>query len=200
MNFDPASGTLTNFAGGEYHTLLTLVPQYNFGITVFTAGPESVRDDAPNILADTILPAIDDIARDQAESRFAGHYAAPHGNSSVTVTTTGSDSGLKVTQWINNGVDVFNFLKTFVPNIVFRLQPNQLGADDSKIGFTSYYSSSTPPPANGSFLFSCPGWFGVDELTYGNIPLGQMLFTVDDTGRASSVELRSLRTTLNRQS
>ena len=188
-----------NFEGGDYHTLLALVPQYNFGITLLEAGAGEVRDNAPDVLANTILPVIDQIARDQAESTFAGHYASAQGNSSLTVTTAGSDSGLKVTQWISNGVDIFAFLKKIVPDIVFRLQPNQLIDDDGKVSFTSYYSSSTPPPEDASFVFRCPGWFGVDGITYGNIPLGQMVFDVDESGTASAVELRSLRITLERQ-
>ena len=200
MGYAPLLPTSLISLGGDYHSLFVLVPTYNIGFTLLTAGNEDVRNTLLNSIVDNVLPVIDQIARDQASSRFAGHYTSSQGNSSLTVTTEGHQTGLKITQWISNGVDIFGFFKEVVPNIAFRLLPNQLLDGDGKVGFTSYYMSATPPPANGTWLFNCPGWFDVDELTYGNIPLGQMVFNVSGIGKATAVDLRALRTTLKRSS
>ena len=185
-----------------YHSFLALVPAYNFGAAALIAGDESVRTDSPKVLFDAILPVLDEVAQDQAASNFAGHYASNQANSSLTITTSGVESGLKVTQWISNGVDILGeLIEPQIPNLVFRIIPNQLyGDDDSRVGFTSFYESATPPPANNDPVFTCIGWFDVDELLNGNIPLGQMVFDIDDHGKASAVQLRALRATLEKRS
>lgn len=90
------------------------------------------------------------------------------------------------------------FEQDLQPNLDFRILPNQLNTGN-QIGFTSFYQSAMPPPKNGTFFWNCPGWVDVDELTFGNIPLGQMVFNVDENGMAISVEARAFRTTLQRQ-
>ncbi|KAK3695993.1 hypothetical protein LTR37_018211 [Vermiconidia calcicola] len=188
---------------GVYHTLFALIPTFNVGFTVFTAPDfgvtESIREAVPAFLTDSILPVLDEIAEDQATAKFAGHYASSEANSSMTVSTTSSRPGLMVTQWINNGVDLLGLLEMVFPNMSYRIVPNQLYSGD-KIGFTSFYQAAVPPDDEGIWLFTCPGWFGVDGLTFGNIPLGQMVFDVGEGGKAGSVELRGMRVTLERQS
>ena len=199
---EPKCTQLTGLEGGDYHSWYALIPTYDFGISVFTAGDASadfVRADLPNVLVDAIAPVLDQIARDQSAKSFVGHYSSDSSNSSVTVTTNSHNTGLIVTQWISNGADLFALLSSAVPNIVFRIIPNQLPVGEGKIAFTGYYASSTPPPVNGTFFWNCPGWVDVDELTYGNIPLGQMVFTVGEDGVASGVEVRGLREMLKRQ-
>ena len=142
---------------------------------------------------------LDQIAKDQAEAKFAGTYASKAANSSLTLTTAGSETGLQVTQLISNGVDLLSFFSSILPNLVWRLQPNQLNYG-GKVGFTSYQSSVGTSNASGQAVLTCSGWFDVDGLTYGNIPTGQMIFQVDDSGKAQSVDLRALRVTLDKQS
>ena len=172
------------------------------GITVLTAqtvSSSAVRDELPLVLGETVLPIIDQIAKEQAAKNFAGHYTSKETNSSLTLSTGGNQTGLKVTQMTNNGVDVYEFFESLRPSMVWRLQPNQLNYGDAKVGFTSYQTSATPPSLDATLL-ACSGWFGVDELTYGNIPVGQMAFDVDSSGKATAVNLRGLRTSLERAS
>ena len=113
---------------------------------------------------------VDEIARDQAEANFAGTYTSTATNSSLTLTTGGNQTGLKVTELISNGVDLFSYFTSTVPNLVWRLQPNQLsyGNQDQKVGFTSYQTSEVPPsnPRDDS-IFQCGGWIEVDAITFG---------------------------------
>jgi hypothetical protein len=87
-----------------------------------------------------------------------------------------------------------------MPNMVWRLQPNQLNYGDQKVGFTSYQISAVASNSSEQSLFTCPGWFDVDPYTYGNIPLGQMVFDINDSGVAKSVDLRALRVSLDKES
>ena len=191
---------------GVYSTAFILVPQYDFGVTLLTARDpagaaptKDLRTDFPNEIFAVILPVLDRIAKEQALSNFAGSYIDPKTNSSVVVGTDSQNSGLLITSWFSKGVDLLGLLALTTKNIVLRLQPNQIPYGDGKIGFTSYYSSATPPLNRSEGFFQCAGWFDVDEFTYGNIPLGQVVFGVDSTGIASSVELRAFRATLTKR-
>jgi hypothetical protein len=141
---------------------------------------------------------IDDIAKKQAAAKFAGRYVSTATNSSLTVSTNSADSGLIVTEWISNGADLWGFFNSVVPNLVFRLLPNQLFSGN-KVGFTGFYESPEAP-SNGTWYWQCPGWVDVDEFTFGNIPIGQMVFEVGSDGKAASVDVRALRITLTRDS
>lgn len=199
------------------------LPDYGIGITVLTAQTltaSDVRSFLPFTLADTILPVLDEIAKDQAEANFGGHYSNAETNSSLRLSTDGSQSGLKVTQLISNGVDLFAFFDSAFPNLVWRLLPNGLNVGEGKIGFTSFQSSAVPTNSTQEpSILDCPGWLDVDpvsrtriklwqfagfmltsQFTYGNIPIGQMVFSINSDGQASSVDLKGLRTTLQRQS
>ena len=160
---------------GVYHSFFGLIPDYDIGFTVLTATastsePTDVRDEVPLTLWDAVLPVLDQIARDQTEKNFAGTYTSKHSNSSVAVTTSGNQTGLKVTQLISNGVDLYGYLATITPNLVWRLMPNQLNYGDRKMGFTSFYESAVPSTSPETTIFTCLGWVDVDELVYGNIP------------------------------
>lgn len=180
-----------------------MVQAYNIGLTILTAedfgsgATSSVRDELPVTVLDAVLPVVDDIAKAQAGVNFAGTYFSSQVNSSLTIEA--DSSGLMVTAWVNNGIDLFESLFTLIPNIHYRIIPNGLYSGD-EVGFTSFYQSATPAAANENWFLACERWVGVDEVTFDNIPFGQMVFQVDGTGRAVSVETRALRTTLQRKS
>ena len=112
------------------------------------------------------MPVLDQIAKEQAEANFAGIYTSKATNSSLTLTTAGSQSGLKVTHLVSNGADLFSYLSSIFPNLVWRLQPNQLDYG-GKIGFTSYQTSAVPSNSSEQSILRCSGWFDVDPFTYG---------------------------------
>jgi hypothetical protein len=194
-----------------YHTFFAVVPTYNIGFTVCTA--EDLTGTAssdsllfggiPDFLFSTMLPIIDDIAKEQAARNFAGRYSSSQGNSSLVLSTSAQFPGLTVTHWSSNGVNMLAALESVpeigTPNITYRIVPNQLYSG-SKVGFTSFYESATPPVPDGEWYWPCQGWVYVDDLTYANVPLGQMVFDVGDDGVATSVELRGLRQTLQKSS
>ncbi|KAK5710719.1 hypothetical protein LTR15_012875 [Elasticomyces elasticus] len=189
---------------GTYSSFFCLVPTYDIGITLFTAWDPAgssggvVRDELPNLLANTILPALDQVAKGQAIINFAGHYSNPQTNSSITISTD-SNPALKVSAWVSNSVDIFNdVLGSLAPDLDLRILPNEL-YQGRKVGFTSYYQSAVAKPADGTWYLQCAGWIDVDELTVGNVPLGQLVFSVGEDGKASSVESRALRQVLVRQ-
>lgn len=100
-------------------TRSSVFPDLNVGLTVLTAetlASSEVRSFLPFTLADVVLPILDEIAKDQASAHFGGHYSSKETNSSLTLTTDGSYSGLKVTQLISNGVNLFAFYSSAFPS------------------------------------------------------------------------------------
>jgi hypothetical protein len=96
-----------------------LLPDYDVGFTVLTAETltsSDVRDVLPFTLAEAILPVLNEIAKDQAGTNFGGRYSNKDTNSSLTLSTVGEFSGLKVTELISNGVDLFKFFNSAFPS------------------------------------------------------------------------------------
>ena len=151
-------------------------------------------------MVEAVLPILDAIALDQAVSSFAGTYASTDKGSNSSLTIAGDASvGLTVTEWIENGVDLIDELfATLYPHLSFRIVPNQL-FDGNQVGFTSFYQSATPPAASDEFFWPCSSWVDVDGENFGNIPLGQFVFEIGEAGKATSADVRSFRTTLQRQ-
>lgn len=154
------------------HSFFGLISDYNIGFSVFTAvastaASESVRDDLPGPIWDAILPVIDQISRDQAASNFAGTYTSKQTNSSLTLSTAGNQTGIKVTKLISNGVDLLSYFNELAPDLVWRVVPNQLSSGDGKIGFSSFYEGAAPEASSDNTFLYCPGWIDVDEVTYG---------------------------------
>ena len=194
---------------GAYGTIIVLIPDYAVGFSILTA---TAAGEAPltvyllaDMLAGTIVPLLENIAKGQANATFGGHYAASNLNSSLTISTD-DQPGLKVTQWVSNGTA--NFPETLLgvdtstgQYVDFRLQPNQLYPSNSgEVGFTATWQTLPAPIYTGPFNLNCLAWGGGDSLTYGNVPVAQFVFQVDTkTGMATGVQPKALRVSLERQ-
>lgn len=126
-----------------------------------------VENYLPFTIADTVLPVIDEVAKNQAEAKFAGYYSSKDTNTSLTLTTDGSQTGLEVSQLISNGIVLNDLFESVFPNLVWRLQPNQLDHGARKVGFTSYQISAETVSDTGNPSVACQGWMDIDQMTYG---------------------------------
>jgi hypothetical protein len=171
------------------------------GFTVLTASVNAtggVKNVLPNEIMNRLLPLLADISQEQAARNFAGHYTLANSNSSVTLTTD-DQPGLKVSEYISNGVDIIDTVfGLFGNDIDFRLVPSHLYGK-GKVGFTGVYQPPAKPLPDGTWYWPCQTWLDIDDFTLGSVPLGEFVFDVDDTGAACSVELKALRQTLNRK-
>ncbi|KAF7190917.1 Beta-lactamase-like protein sdnR [Pseudocercospora fuligena] len=187
---------------GVYTSLFLIIPDYDFGIALLTASQNAtgkVKNDLPNVVVNALLPVLEDIARQQSHQNFAGHYKTATGNSSVVITTDDWPA-LKVTEYISDGVDLLDTVfGLFGEDIDFRLIPNHLYPGPRKVGFTGVYQPPAKPLPEDQWYFPCQAWLDIDDFTYGNVPLGQMVFDVDETGRACSVQLTALQQKLDRK-
>jgi hypothetical protein len=116
---------------------------------VLTAGLDGeatvVRSLIGDIIGDTVLPAAELAAKEEAEAHFVGTFIAPLGsglNTSITLVTDDYPA-LRVSKFVSNGTDLLALaVSQASPPATYtdlRLYPNELYHDSSHIGFTGYF-------------------------------------------------------------
>ncbi|KAF7596307.1 hypothetical protein BBP40_002451 [Aspergillus hancockii] len=189
---------------GLYSSTLATSPDHNVGYAILAAGPgaAAVTTVLSDIIAASIVPALEQAAKEEAQQQFSGLYALSSGsNSSITITTDES-SGLKVVRWINNLHDILEAIRaawglTEATDASLRLYPTGLQTS-RRISFRAVVAGLTQQSSQGTgpFTESCMTWMAVDAMVYGSVGIGEFVFDVDDTGKAAAVSPRAMRVSL----
>lgn len=190
---------------GLYSSSIALSPDHNAGFTVLVAGGNShaMTSTIGEMVADIMLPALDEVAKNQALKRFGGTYALIGGFSNSSITITGDDgAGLVVSAWTSNSVDMIESLMTLQgvtdgSAIRIRLQPSGLETP-GRITFLAVIYSLDVSEDSGPLVGSCFSWMLLDSMVYGNVGLPEFEFALDHDGDATNLSLRALRVTLPR--
>jgi len=189
---------------GVYSSEIVLIPEWGIGLSILEAGTSSALGVIFQMIAEIMGPALEAAARKEADTAYSGHYVSsdPKLNSSITITTDDSLSGLGVTSWISNGTDMLNTVALLlVPNPSIRLYSTglkkKLSDGNSLVSWRAVIDNMDQSNAT-SFFPTCLNWGSVDGLMYGTIAVDDFVFTVGRDGMATSVEPRVLRSTLNR--
>lgn len=187
---------------GTFSSVLALSPDHNVGFTILGAGQNTHVSLAlaSDLISATLIPALEQSAKNQASKRFGGTYALNSGNSSISITTD-DGPGLKITSWINNSSDMFKAFATLngisdPSQLSIRLYPTGLETP-GQVSFRAVVPPSMPNGI-GPFTSSCITWVTVDSQVYGNVGIDEFVFDVDADGDAMSVSPRALRTVLPR--
>ncbi|EXK26179.1 hypothetical protein FOMG_17222 [Fusarium oxysporum f. sp. melonis 26406] len=200
-----------NGAIGLYTAIFVLSPDHEIGYVALIAGANRsyLLSYLPDLLAQTLLPAAENAARDTAVKRFAGTFKGP--KSQLTVTM---DDTLVVRNWTRGDVDVIAMQATLTwPGLditpVLRLYP--MGLEGNKrmsfrgvfeaqaVNESTAEAETNAIDANiGPFSGGCLSWGGVDSLTYGNIGVDDFEFEVDGDGNATGLVPRVMRETLEK--
>lgn len=190
---------------GAYSSILALSPDHGVGFTILVAGTGGhvVVAMVADLVAQTMLPALEYIAKDQARVRFAGTYSATNAvNSSLTIITD-SGPGLRVTNWTSNSTDMFQTFATLrgandTSQVTIRLYPTGLETPGN-ISFRALIPPDLGLAPIGPFTGSCITWVTVDSYIYGSIGLDEFVFSLGNNLRAVSVSPRVLRIDLQRE-
>ena len=205
---------------GSYTTFFVLSPDHRFGYSILLASPvadTTTRNVEAGILsqlmADTLVPAFEEAARQQAKTNFAGTYAS---TDTDNVTTTLSliveegKAGLGVSTWTRNQVDLLQMFALvsgipleYAPSL--RLYPMGLESNGQK-AFRGVYEALPVAGGNGIatemshgvFTGGCLSWGAVDTPQYGNVGFDDFVFDVDEKGAAVAVTPRVMRKTLSK--
>jgi hypothetical protein len=197
---------------GSYSSLLVLLPDCNAGFGILAASSLVNRVDVVSVIAeliaDSVLPALQAQAASEAEDNFGGIYTSTAGlNSSLTLIynqTENSPPGLVVLSWISNGTDMITRLPIGFGPAPWRILPSISDPKNGKAAFRLASAVDAPSPQALTRLFSAPGidgqdWLTVDALTYGDIGVGSFVFAVGKDRKAMAVSLPAFQITLKRE-
>lgn len=189
---------------GIYNSLIVLIPDYEVAFTVLTAGDVSTLVSMlSEMIAETFLPVIYLVSKEEAAVAFGGVYESPGANSSLSLIED-DGPGLLISNWISNGTDLLAVYEKIGGVIVeARIYPTGLKSSAMSGNSTadvSYRGIFQPVPDTNStyrhrqiFNEDCTTWFGVDAVVYGHNAVDEFVFQVDRHGKALSVEPRALR-------
>ncbi len=205
-----AGRTVTFFTKGGglpgYSTLIILVPEYDLGITIFTAGNSEFLSDLLERVTVPLIKAADELAARQVAETYVGTYAADPDkiNSSLSLSYS-SIHGLEISTWISNSTDVLtlipqtfdlpadrNFHAQLIPTFLHR---NEREKDGELWRVALTLEKPATPAVWDDFCIS-----DVDTMMYAGKPLNELVFWDRDerTGRFGRVELTAFRINLTR--
>lgn len=192
-------------AGGAYgyQSQMAVIDEYGVAVVVLTAGSTK----ATNIIYDTALtilvPAIDQIARDQA-----AHYTGTF-TSNISATVVQDEDSLVLTDLVRNGTDVLTSLREILSIAIggfsdlipsqARLYPigvektdqaslgrganKTLILEDWRIDWEFSLETTSELPGAELSSTNCLTWTVSDWIHYGSEPLDRVVFTLDPESR-----------------
>lgn len=187
---------------GSYHSKLCLVPDYDLVVTIMTAGPEADFTFSFSLLSkllSTLLPAIEEAGKQEAELSFTGKYTDASTGSSITLSTD-DGPGLNISHWTVHGMDAVDLYRNISGagdvTILPRLYPTGLQAGDQAAWRAVFDIGNADQNANFDSMFawagqSCQTWANMDRFQYGFNGIDDFVFTMTD-GQASPSKATSL--------
>ncbi|KAI1451665.1 beta-lactamase/transpeptidase-like protein [Annulohypoxylon moriforme] len=199
----------------SYNNELCLVPDYDLVITILSGGPQSnadLVDLALSKIVQGLLPAIEDASKAEATPKFGGTYSDATTNSTITLSLD-DGPGFAVSDWVVRDVDIIKNYSKFAAlsssptnqAVSVRLYPTNLGSEC----YTAWRAvldigTAEQHAAKESNLFwpdaSCHTWGSMDRLTYGFRSMDEFVFKLEGSGSAQSVNLRTFKIELKRNS
>jgi CubicO group peptidase (beta-lactamase class C family) len=159
-----------------YRTVIVLVPEFDLGITIFTAGEEEFLTDLIEMVTVPLIRAADRLAARQVVDTYVGEYSAFDSssssdssksrgetdaatstlnlNSSLSLTYTPTH-GLEITRWISNSTDMLAVIPVqfkLPPSRPFHAQliPTFLYRDRGDRGWEGHHKNKNKDHGSGS--------------------------------------------------
>lgn len=179
-----------------FESILALIPDFNVGFVVLLSTDATSQFPIAELIANTLIPALDEAGREEADAAFSGHYIANGAlNSSVTISSIANEAGLILESWISNGTDML--LDLDPSNSGFRLLPSNVEEEKTTI---SAWKAEPNSQADRKIMFgSCVSWLQVGRNSYGKYVLDDFVFHLDAEKKATSVSIDALRIVLEKQ-
>lgn len=181
-------GTLPTF-----QSIIALMPDFNVGFVVLLSTDSTSQFPIAELIANTLIPALDEAGREEADAAFSGHYVAEGPlNSSVTISSKANEAGLILSFWISNGTDML--LDINPSGSQFRLFPSNVDANNATIS-----AWKAVPDLPLTIMFgTCISWLQVGRNSYGKNVLDDFVFELGDDGKATSLSIKALKVVLER--
>lgn len=189
-----------------YFTYIIMVPDYDLGITIFTAGESSSLLDLLRETATvSLLKAAEEMVQLDLLDRYTGTFTAKDLNSSLVLAQNGNRS-LYIESFISNSTDTFNawrlLLKPFVQGGTFRIQlvPTLLYRDEKNNKGELWRGVVVPEKRNLEAIWDDQCITDLDTLYYAGIPLLEVVLWGGEDGVniVEEVEMSGFRVKLGR--
>ncbi|KUJ16559.1 beta-lactamase/transpeptidase-like protein [Mollisia scopiformis] len=202
--------TAFNKAGviGSYSSLISLLPEYDIGFSILVAGDGALSNwEIADIFGNAIVPAMEQTAREEAQSTYGGTYQSSTLNSSIVLATDPNRPGIGISSWISNGTDMLLVANLLSDNYVSknfsaRLYPTDLqvvNADGSKqLSMKAVFEDLSNTLQDSMFLATCGTWIDPTGLVYGAQALDEFIFDLDKDGKVVSISPLALRIVLSK--
>ncbi|EAW13497.1 serine hydrolase domain-containing protein [Aspergillus clavatus NRRL 1] len=189
-----------------YRTLVLLVPEYDLGITIFTAGDRWFLDEVREMLTVPLIRAADELAARQVGETYVGSYksASAEGGAKFTLTYTPTH-GLEISEWVVNSTDVLDFVsERFLSptSTAFHAQliPSGLYRDEEKQVGEVWRIANVVDKEASTAVWDDFYLTDVDRMTYAGRQFSDVVFWDKDekTGMFGKVELTAFGVNVTR--
>lgn len=198
----------------SYRSHLAVVDEYGVGIVILTAGPMHALTALADAVVATLLPAIDEVSRVEAEESYARTFTSTSCNSSTSATLTLDNDSLVLTTLTHNKKDILEaiislwnltmgvYVAPISPTI--RVFPSEVSAQTTLNGSIVTkevwvlwpeleYALDSDLPSAGMARRDCLAWTIGDWVHYGGEALDRVVFYRDEMGSVVGFEVPFLR-------
>ncbi|RYO81965.1 hypothetical protein DL766_009364 [Monosporascus sp. MC13-8B] len=205
-----------------YRARIALLDEYGVGLAFLTAGNQDALTTIYDAALSVLVPALDAVAREQAEERYVGKFvgrSTPEtGGVDVDVSTEVDGVSLVLTGMARNGSDILDalvefwkvslgvVLPTLKPTGTFRLYPagikrprrmedgRETVTEDWRMMWEFEQNADTDLPGKGISEKDCLTWAVGDWMHYGSEPIDRVVYVKDrESGEVFGVDLPFLR-------
>ena len=182
------------------------MPEYDFGLTILTAGDNTLVGEIRDIVTVELIRAAEKLVWKHVDQNYCNHYVAtdPSLNSSVDFVSS-SATGLVMSKFISNGTNVLEALEAFlgpyggvawdeswraqlVPTLLFKNETAQRG----EIWRVVFQEQRDEEKEMGVWDDFCNT--DVDTLMYAGLPMNEVVFWHEE----DLVELPAWRVTMGK--
>ncbi|KAI8238948.1 Beta-lactamase-like protein [Colletotrichum sp. SAR 10_96] len=196
---------------GLYSNLLLLIPDYDLTVSILTGGPASTEFMFPTRVISgviwALIPALEQANKEAAEASFAGTYADPETNSTVTLSVD-DGPGLSLTDLKVRGVPVLpnipNYSTSIKPdktfNVTARIYPTNI-KEGNTWSWRAVYKNHDEEDVDDKLFFpqgGCQTWGLIDRNTYNYLAFDDYIVNVGEDGASQSISPRPFGVTLQK--
>lgn len=209
VTFYTKSGGLTS-----YYSYSIVIPQYDIVLFMAVAGDLTALNTIFTEILNPLVIAAEAEALSQLKASYAGVYTTTEKtlNSSITLTQT-DPRALYITSWISNSTDVLAALIPLVATkagtsgeIYLQLQPTfetrRRGSETGEVWRFINVIDDYDSPTNATTVWNDYCVSNVDPLSYGKVPLNEVVFwrsSSSPTSKVSELTLSAFGANLRRE-
>lgn len=187
-----------------YFTYVIMSPDYDLGISIFTAGPADLLDLIREAVTVPLLRAAEETAQRDLNDRYTGIFAAPAPLNSTLVLAQSDIKALYIDSFISNSTVILEAwqgpLSSLTQGGPFRIQlvPSLSSREDDAGRKGEVWRGILVPEKRGEGAWDDQCMTNYDPLLYANKPLLEVVFWEGEEGVMDEIEMVGFRVVLGR--